>query len=327
MPASRTEARPDDAVAREAIAWWVKLQSGEGGAAAALACSRWRAADPRHERAWARLEGLAQAVRGIPSDFAHAQLLGAPRSRQRRTVLKSLATALVVGGTAAAAYEWTPWQRLFADYSTRVGERRRVLLPGDIRMDLASDTAVSAELGAGRRQLTLWRGQMGIAIHHADGAPPLVVRGADSFVEAVQARFALLREPAGMRVDVYEGSLRLVGAGGESRLLSAGSALYRQGGAWRDGPAAADQGAWVDGLLVANGDRLDAVLAQLARYRPGMLSASAAVAGLPVSGVFPLDDTDLALRMLQQTLPISVSRWGEWWVRVEAAGAAAPGQV
>src|SRR5690606_42091340 len=93
------------------------------------------------------------------------------------------------------------------------------------------------------------------------------------------------------------------------------------------GPAAADQGAWVDGLLVTNGDRLDAVLAQLARYRPGMLSASAAVAGLPVSGVFPLDDTDLALRMLKQTLPISVSRWGEWWTSEEAAGAAAAGQV
>ncbi|MBV7482055.1 DUF4880 domain-containing protein [Bordetella sp. BOR01] len=318
---------PDDSVAREAITWWVKLQSGEGGAAAVQACTRWRAADPRHERAWVRLEGLAQAVRGIPSDFAHAHLAGQPASRQRRTVLKGLAGALVLGGSAAAVHELTPWQRLFSDYSTRVGERRRVLLPGDIRMDLASDTAVSAEIGASKRQLTLWRGQMGILIQDADGAPPLVVQAADSRVEAVHARFALLRVAAGMRVDVYEGSLRVMARDGGSRLLSAGTAMYRQDGSWREGPVDPGEGAWTDGLLVANGDRLDAVLAQLARYRPGRLSASPDAAGLPVSGVFPLDDTDLALAMLQQTLPITVTRWGRWWVTVESAdgaGAAVP---
>ena len=313
---------PVDPAAREAIAWWVKLQSGEGGAAAVQACTRWREADPRHERAWARLERLAQAVRGIPSDFAHGHLAGQPRSRQRRAVLKGLAGILALGGTTAALHEWTPWQRLFSDYSTRVGERRRVLLPGNIRMDLASDTAVSAEIGAGKRQLALWRGQMGIQIQDPDGTPPLVIQAADSRVEAVHARFGLLRQASGMRVDVYEGSLRVMARDGGSRLLSAGTALYRQDDGWHEGPVDAGHGAWADGLLVANGDRLDAVLAQLARYRPGQLSASAEVAGLPVSGVFPLDDTDLALAMLQQTLPITMARWGDWWVRVDSADSA-----
>ncbi|MBO1110910.1 DUF4880 domain-containing protein [Bordetella petrii] len=317
----------DDPVVREAIAWWVKLQSGEGGAAAAQACTRWRAADPRHESAWARLESLARAVRGIPADFAHAHLAGQPRSRPRRAVLKGLAAALVLGGTGAAVREWTPWQRLLSDYSTRVGERRRVLLPGDIRMDLASDTAVSAEIGGGQRQLTLWRGQMGILIQDADGMAPLVVSAADSRVEALHARFALLREAGGARIDVYEGSLKVLGRDGGARLLSAGSALSRRHGAWHEGPAEPGGGAWADGLLVANGDRLDAVLAQLARYRPGALSASAEVAGLPVSGVFPLDDTDLALAMLRHTLPISITHWGPWWVRVESAGTGGVGSV
>lgn len=308
-----------DPVARAAIAWWVKLQSGEGGAAAVRACARWRAADPRHENAWMRLEGLARAMRDIPPDFAHAHLAGRPRSRQRRAVLKSLAAGLVLGGTGAAAYQWAPWQRLVADYSTRVGERRRVLLPGDIRMDLASDSAVSADIGAGRRRLTLWRGQVGILVHDAEGTPPLRVPVADSRIEAAQARFALWRESSGMRIDVYEGRLRVVGRDGAMRLLSAGSALYRRQEAWQEGPAEPGGGVWADGLLVANGERLDTVLAQLARYRHGALSASADVAGLPVSGVFPLDDTDLALEMLRRTLPIAIHRWGRWWVRVEAA--------
>lgn len=317
MPACRTDPPLDDPVAREAIAWWVRLQAGEGGPAAVEACMRWRAADARHESAWARLEGLAQAMRGIPSDFAHAHLAGPSPARQRRAVLKGLAAVLVLGGTGAAVREWTPWQRLLSDYSTRVGERRRVLLPGDVRMDLASDTAVSADMGGGRRQLTLWRGQMAIRVQSTQGMAPLVAWADGGRVEALHARFALQREAAGMRVDVYEGSLRVVDGDGGGRLLSAGTALYRRRDAWREGPAEAGGGAWTDGLLVANGDRLDAVLDQLARYRPGRLSASAEVAALPVSGVFPLDDTDRALAMLQQTLPIAIVRWGTWWVRVE----------
>jgi len=323
MPASRTDAPLDDPVARTAIEWWVRLQSGQGGPAAAEACMRWRAADARHESAWARLEGLAQAMRGIPSDFAHAHLAGTAPSRQRRAVLKGLAATLVLGGTGAAVREWTPWQRLFSDYSTRVGERRRVALPGDVRLDLASDTAVSAEIGGGKRQLTLWRGQVAIRVQGVEGMQPLVAWADGGRVEAVHARFALLRQAAGMRVDVYEGSLRVVDGEGGARLLSAGTALYRRRGAWREGPADAGAGAWTDGLLVANGDRLDTVLAKLARYRPGRLSASDEVAALPVSGVFPLDDTDRALAMLQQTLPIAVVRWGPWWVRVESAEAEA----
>lgn len=321
------DAKAPDAVARDAIAWWVRLQSGEGGAAAAQACSRWRAADPRHERAWARLERLAQVMQGIPSDFAHAQLAGPSRGRQRRNVLKTLAGVAVVGGAGVAAGQWTPWQRLVADYSTRIGERRRLMLAGDLRVDLASDSAVSVQIDAGRRELTLWRGQTGVLVPEAAGLPPLVVPAGDSRVVAARAHFGVLRSASGIRVDVYDGSLRLVGPDGAVRLLSAGSALTRHRGVWREGPADPGQGAWADGLLVANGDRLDTVLEQLSRYRHGSLSASPAVAGLSVSGVFPLDDTDRALAMLQQSLPITLSRWGPWRVRVDEADGASSGSA
>lgn len=315
----------DDPVAQAAIAWWVQLQSGEGEAAVVEACQRWRAADPRHETAWTRLEDFAHSVCDIPSDFAHAHWVGAPvegqgkalHGRQRRALLKGLAGVVVLGGTGVATYEWAPWQRLTADYSTQMGERRRVVLPGNIQMDLASDTAVSSQVSHGQRQLTLWRGQMGIAIQHDEDITPMMVSVGDSNLEAVNARFVLLRQPSGMRVDVYEGSVRVDAGGLGSRLLSAGTALYRKHEAWREGPAQHSRAAWIDGLLVANGDRLSAVITQLARYRRGLLSVSPDVAGLSVSGVFPLDDTDRALDMLQRVLPITIKRWGPWWVRIE----------
>lgn len=314
-----------DPIARAAIAWWVKLQSGEGGTVALNACRQWRAADPRHENAWARLEGLAHAVRDIPSDFAHAHLVEATAARQgsrshgrqRRAVLKGLIAGAVLGGTGAAAYEWTPWQRLVADYSTRVGERRRVVLPDHVRMDLASDTAVSSAFHDGQRELTLWRGEMGIAVDRDQSVSPLLVNVDGSRLEAIKAHFSLWRQPSGIRVDVYEGSLRVSAQGSEPRVLNAGAALYRQADAWHETAAQSSRAAWMDGLLVANDDRLAEVVAQLARYRHGMLSVSPDVADLSVSGVFPLDDTDGALEMLRHVLPITIKRWGSWWVRVD----------
>lgn len=314
-----------DPVAQAAIAWWVKLQAGEGGAAALDACRQWRAADPRHELAWARLEGLTRAVRDIPSDFAHMHLASAAAarqrsrspSRQRRTVLKGMAAAAVLGGAGAAAYEWTPWQRLVADYSTRVGERRRIVLPDDIRMDLASDTAVSSVFHGGRRELTLLRGEIGIAVHRDHNTSALLINADGSRLEANNAHFSLWRQASGLRVDVYEGSLRIGVQDSEPQVLSAGAALYRKSGAWHEAAAQGVRAAWMDGLLVANDDRLAEVVAQLARYRRGILSISPEVAGLSVSGVFPLDDTDGALDMLQHVLPITIKRWGPWWVRID----------
>lgn len=64
-----------DPVARIAISWWIRLQSGEDGTAASQACERWRADDPRHEAAWAHLVRWIDALRDIPSDFAHAHLM------------------------------------------------------------------------------------------------------------------------------------------------------------------------------------------------------------------------------------------------------------
>jgi hypothetical protein len=47
-------------------------------------------------------------------------------------------------------------------------------------------------------------------------------------------------------------------------------------------------------------------LADLARYRPGMIHCAPEVARLRLSGVFPLDDTQRILNMLPNSLPVQV---------------------
>jgi transmembrane sensor len=63
--------------------------------------------------------------------------------------------------------------------------------------------------------------------------------------------------------------------------------------------------------------RLADLLDELGRYRAGVLRCHPGVAGLTVSGAFPLRDTDASLRLLQETLPVTVSRLTGYWVTVE----------
>jgi transmembrane sensor len=55
---------------------------------------------------------------------------------------------------------------------------------------------------------------------------------------------------------------------------------------------------------------------ELARYRSGHVACDPAVAGLRVSGTYPLADTDRVLAILGKSLPVAVEYRTCYWVRV-----------
>ena len=83
--------------------------------------------------------------------------------------------------------------------------------------------------------------------------------------------------------------------------------------------AAAGSEAWLQGVLIAERMPLGEVLAQLARYRSGVVRCDPAVAQLPVDGIFQLNDTGKILALLQLSLPIRVSLRTPYWVSVGPA--------
>jgi len=85
-------------------------------------------------------------------------------------------------------------------------------------------------------------------------------------------------------------------------------------------PLPAGAQAWTRGMLMADGMRLADFAAELQRYRGGVVRCDPAVAGVRVSGTFPMDDTDMALAMLASTYPVAARRrLGGYWVTLEAA--------
>lgn len=69
-------------------------------------------------------------------------------------------------------------------------------------------------------------------------------------------------------------------------------------------------------MLLARNMRLEDVITEMARYRPGVLRCDPAVAELRVSGAISLTDAGLAL--LASELPLRIEHYTRYWVMVSA---------
>ncbi|MCU6615198.1 FecR domain-containing protein [Achromobacter sp. 77] len=315
-PAGRSsEAAPSEAVVREAIVWWTRLQSGVADVQTRESCRAWIAQDPAHRVAWDRLQDIGRDARRVPAALAHTAL-SAPASRGRRAALRSLLTVAGVAATGWAGYRHAPWQRLVADYSTRVGERQALALADGLRVTLNSDSAVRVNVSGNVRDIALLRGEMLVQAEPHPGARTLRVDTGDGQVQAERARFDLRRTAQGARVGVYEGSVALLRHGVLTQ-LDAGERLFSaEDGELQRGASDPDRLAWVDGMVVAKEWRLDDFAEYLARQRVGVIRVDPAVAALRLSGVFPLDDAERALKALEHSLPVTVTRHTHYWLQV-----------
>lgn len=315
------------AVAHRAVEWLVELQSGSAGDAERQAHRDWLAQHPDHRRAWSHIEAVNARLSGAAgsSAIAHATLAQSPRAPRRRL----LTTLAVLGCTAGAAWlagDALPAGRLVAAWSadarTRVGERRHITLDDGSRIALNTDTAVDLRFSASERRLRLLGGEV-LVTTHADDAHPnrpraFIVETPHGELRPLGTRFSVREQREASRIDVFEGAVAIQPTDGDAALvLRAGERASFNRRVVGDVQSADDaETAWVDGMLVASGMRLDDFLAELGRHRPGRLGCAAEVAHLRVSGTYPLADTDRVLALLQTSLPVEVSQFTRWWVTV-----------
>ena len=83
-------------------------------------------------------------------------------------------------------------------------------------------------------------------------------------------------------------------------------------------PVGAAASSWTEHRLIAERQPLGEFVAQLSRYRPGLLRCDQAVSSLLLTGVFPLNDTDAILAALERSLPVQVQSVTRYWVTIKA---------
>ncbi|MFD2645459.1 FecR domain-containing protein [Pseudomonas japonica] len=300
---------------RQAAHWYVRLASATDDGEEHAQWQHWHDSDPLHRQAWQRMQVASASFGGLPQRLAASTLLGAGHSR--RQVLYGL--ALLLGGGTFAALGWRSDLRRewSADERSAIGERREVRLADGSRLLLDTDSAVDVRFDARQRQLRLHRGRILIDTASDPAARPFSVVTHSGQVLALGTRFTVAVDEQGAEVAVLEKAVEV--SLDPTRRLRLEAGQRARFGAAGIGPVRASDAsvaAWQDGSLIAIDLPLGELLAQLSRYRPGLLTCDPAVAGMRISGAFPIDDTELALTALQASFPVAVRRRTRYWVTV-----------
>lgn len=304
----------------EAAEWLVRWSEGELDASERAAWEHWKGSSPQREQAWARAQLLQSRMGGLPPALALA-VLDRPHSPQRRAAMLKLAVLMALLPAGWGGWELSRRQQWSADYRSAVGERRELTLADGTRVTLNTDSAIDVLYDANQRLVRLRAGEIMVqtAPDVSSLARPFLVSTAQGRMQALGTRFSVRELNARTHLAVLEGAVKVVLADNRQAqplVINAGQRTEFSAQTFGDvGPAERYAGAWTQGMLMADKLRLADFAAELSRYRRGVVRCDPAIAALPVSGAYPVSDTQRSLNMLAQTYGIKVaSHFAGYWV-------------
>ncbi|MBW7902138.1 MAG: FecR domain-containing protein [Rhodocyclaceae bacterium] len=308
---------------RAAAAWYARQYSGSFGDDERTAWQAWLEASDLHRRAWLQVEGVRASLSGLPGHLAGPALRGV--SARRREALRILAVLAAAAPLAWFGHRALSAQGYGADLRTAVGERRPFQLADGSSLMLDTDSALDVAFDPRQRLLRLRRGRIMVTTAYDPLATldtpcrPFLVETAHGLCEALGTRFTVRTDGNRTQVAVLDDTVRIAPNAHPERpvLVDAGRQVaFDDAGIGAVESAATSAGTWAGGSLVAVDMPLADLLAEIARYRRGVLRCAPAVAGLLVSGAFPLDDTERALKLLTDTFPLRSVSHTRYWVEI-----------
>ncbi|PWC46151.1 hypothetical protein TSA6c_04450 [Azospirillum sp. TSA6c] len=296
-----------------ALAWFVRLESGDADTADRAAFADWLARDPAHRQEFDRLSGVWDDLDRLPDPRMPTPRLPDPRRAVRPQPTRRRLLAFGVGGAAACAaglggtVALTGWP---GEIRTGTGERRSLALADGSSVELDAGSALAVEFSAAERRVRLIDGRARFAAA-PDPGRPFAVACADGSVTMVDATVTVHRRPDDVVVAVEKGTATLAAGNRPPVHLAAGHCRSYgpdgPGPLLRDGLAA--ETAWRQGRLVFQAQPLDAVVADLNRYHPArILLWDRPLAALRVDGSVDIARPDAALNAIIRTLPVRTMR-------------------
>jgi transmembrane sensor len=240
--------------------------------------------------------------------------------RRVRKLGNGMASVVAVIGLALFVSErYLPVDYWLADQRTATGEQRTIRLADGTVINLNTHSALDVRFDAKQRRVVLQEGEILIETGHGDPRP-FIVETRDGSMRALGTRFLVKREDEGTRLSVLQSAVAAhPESSAEERILHEGEqVLMRADGLGPNLAVNLGADAWTRGMLVVDNARLEDLVKEIGRYRPGHLGVTPEVADLRITGSFPLRDTDLALNALLPTLPVQIEQHTQWWVTVAA---------
>uniref|UniRef100_UPI001919BA7B FecR domain-containing protein n=1 Tax=Bordetella pseudohinzii TaxID=1331258 RepID=UPI001919BA7B len=242
----------------------------------------------------------------------------APPRRRFRGGARAVPAAAGAGARVAVRVS-SPLPGVAAAAPTATGERRRYQLTDGTELLLDARSRVNLEFTATYRRLMLLEGAVAVTAPE-DPNRPFLVQTAEGVVRSSGKRYMVRQQARRTLVVAHEGDLDVETVGGTRGSIPQGTGA-RFDAARLDAARSelSTEAAWEGGWINANGRPLAEIIAALRPYRHGTLRVSMAAGGLPVTGMYPLDDSEAALQALGERMPIAIQRLTPWFVSIHVA--------
>lgn len=316
------EARTDDVVREEAIAWLTRLRSSSD-ADQHEAFEAWYTADARHADIydavldnWDRMELAAHT----PAGEARGRLSTRRDTRPVSRIALAAVAAFVLVMLSGVGFQQLG---LFgssrsdpAEIASQIGEIRTITLSDGSRVTLDTNSVLAVAYTAGERRLTLEHGRARFDVAH-DAARPFVVTAGSGMVIAHGTLFDVDLQGQRVTVSLLRGSVEVrntatgrVGEAREGRLLRPGQRLALEQRMPPGSPVAlrTNETRWPTGMQSFEDAPLGEVVAAANRYSSAqIILADPAIGTLRFTGTFAAKDAQGLARMLSATFSLDLS--------------------
>lgn len=301
-----------------ACLWVARMTSGAIDADTERQFAEWIAQDPQHQLAyqqawllWVQLGELA-----LQPDY--------PFQRQRNSLQRRRGAWKFLATAASAVFLLLSWPELSlhwqADFITVAGENKTVQLADGSRVYLNTHSAIAVEYSEQFRRIRLLKGEAEFEVRK-NPLKPFIVEADQNTVTALGTDFIVRHEQDWLSVTMLENRVEITVANQTAPLiLNPGEQLNYQQDFQQPSIQRVDLhklSAWRRGKLIFESTPLKTVIAEVNRYRPGLLMLLGDDhAQLPVSGVFDLQQLDRLIGVIEQTLNVKTQHLGEQLVLI-----------
>ncbi len=294
------------AVHDAAVEWFVRRQNAGQDSLLEEKFQAWRAADPEHDRAYARVVAVWGAPAFVESLKAHRRPRWSGHDMMR--IAASVVLCVILGAGALQLVGISP--RLPADYATRVGVQQAARLTDGTRLVLDSDSAVDLVFSPEERRIDIRAGRAFFDVG-ADKRPFRIVANGVS-IRDIGTRFSVERDGDAVRVAVWDGEVAVQPGSERSteQMLRAGQTGGFAGKFLPVRTVPADISfAWLEHRLFFEQATLGEVVGALRRYHRGwIVIGNARLAAMQVSGGYDTQDVPAAIEDLARLSGATLTR-------------------
>ena len=313
-----------ESIDEQAAEWILRLHEEGFSEGLRLEFERWKQQSPQHAAAALRMQDVINRLQALRQQSvpAKAALNAAFAGRKALTRRKQAVRALLLAGCLALpitllvkSHYSEQW---LADISSGPNDWKTQRLADNSTITLSGTSALNVHFDGQERRIELLQGEVLVDVAH-DSARPFYVETAQGSLRALGTRFVVKRQGDTTVLSMLQSRVAAQSADEQHTLeVSAGSrALIRKNSVELAGSisAASISQAWERHQLVVENQPLAQVLDEIARHRRGHVQFDRhALAGLRVSAVLPLDDTDRALQLIADTLPLQIKTYTPWLI-------------